>query len=274
MNSEYRMLINGELCEASSKETMEVVNPANGSTVGYAPKCGPEEVNRAAEAARDAAPAWAEKSPTEKAALFFRMAELLRKHREEWAQLETMQYGGPIFKTMNFDMVFDAEHFEFMAGVGRAVTGKSLPVGPQAISMTIRQPIGVVGLITPWNFPLVTAISKITPALMMGNTAVVKPASCAPLTVLKLGELAVEAGFPPGVLNILSGPGSSVGEAIVNHPYVSKINFTGDSETGKRILSLASAAVKPVACELGGLPNPLFIGLNAKVQCRLASHCG
>jgi len=246
------MLIDGELCEASTKETMEVINPANGTVVGYAPKCGPEEVNRAAEAAYRAAPEWAEKSPNEKAAIFFKMAELLRKKRDEWARLETMQYGGPIFKTHNFDMIFDAEHFEFMAGVGRAVTGKSLPVGPQALSMTIRQPLGVVGLITPWNFPLVTAISKITPALMMGNTAIVKPASCAPLTVLKLGELAIEAGFPPGVLNILSGPGSSVGEAIVNHPHVAKISFTGDSETGKRILALASAAVKPIASELGG----------------------
>ena len=169
------MLINGELCEASTKETMEVINPANGTVVGHAPKCGSEEVDRAAEAAYKAAPAWAEKSPTDKAALFFKMAELLRKHREEWAKLETMQYGGPIFKTRNFDMIFDAEHFEFMAGVGRAITGKTLPVGPQAMSMTIRQPLGVVGLITPWNFPLVTAISKITPALMMGNTAIVKP---------------------------------------------------------------------------------------------------
>jgi acyl-CoA reductase-like NAD-dependent aldehyde dehydrogenase len=252
MNSEYRMLINGELCEASTKETMAVINPANGTVVGYAPKGSSEDVNRAAEAAYKAAPAWAETSPNRRAELFFKMAELLRKRREEWAKLETMQYGGPIFKTYNFDMVFDAEHFEFMAGVGRAVTGKSLPVGPQAISMTIRQPLGVVGLITPWNFPLVTAISKITPALMMGNTAIVKPASCAPLTVLKLGELAIEAGFPPGVLNIVSGPGSSVGETIVNHPYVAKISFTGDSETGKRILSLAAAAVKPIASELGG----------------------
>ncbi len=252
MNSEYRMLIDGKLCEAFTKETMDVINPANGSFVGRAPKGSPLEVERAAEAAWNAAPAWAETSPIEKAAVFFRMAALLRKHRDELARLETLQYGGPIFKTSNFDMVFDAEHFEFMAGVGRAVTGKSLPVGPQAVSMTIRQPLGVVGLITPWNFPLVTAISKITPALMMGNTAVVKPASCAPLTVLKLGELAAEAGFPPGVLNIVSGPGPTVGEAIVKHPRIAKINFTGDSETGKRILALASEAVKPVACELGG----------------------
>ncbi len=252
MSSDYRMLIDGELCAASTGETMDVVNPANGKVIAAAPKGGAAEVERAAEAAYRAAPAWAEVSPTDKAALFFRMAGLLRAQREEWAKLETMQYGGPIFKTFNFDMTFDAQHFEFMAGVARAVTGRTLPVGPQAMSMTIRQPLGVVGLITPWNFPLVTAISKITPALMMGNTAVVKPASCAPLTVLKLGELAVEAGFPPGVLNILSGPGSTVGEAIVNHPHVAKVNFTGDSETGKRILALASAAVKPVACELGG----------------------
>lgn len=265
MGSEYRVLIDGKLCESATKETMEVINPANGKVVGLAPKCSALEIDQAAEAAYKAAPAWAEKSPTEKAAIFFKMAQLLRGRRDEWAKLETMQYGGPIFKTHNFDMVFDAEHFEFMAGVARAMTGKTLPVGPQAMSMTIRQPLGVVGLITPWNFPLVTAISKITPALMMGNTAVVKPPSCAPLTVLKLGEVAVEAGIPPGVLNIVTGPGSTVGEALVNHPYIAKVNFTGDSETGKRILALASAAVKPVACELGG-KNAFIVMSDADIK--------
>ena len=117
-----------------------------------------------------------------------------------------MQYGGPIFKTHNFDMTFDAQHFEFMAGVARAMNGETLPVGPQAMSMTIRQPLGVVGLITPWNFPLVTAISKITPALMMGNTAIVKPASCAPLTVLKLGELGNRSRFSAGRAEHPVGP--------------------------------------------------------------------
>ena len=125
MNSEYRVLIDGELCESSTKETMEIVNPANGKVIAHAPRCGSSEIDRAAEAAWNAASAWAETSPTDRAALFFKMAELLRAHREEWAKLETMQYGGPIFKTYNFDMRFDAEHFEFMAGVGRAVTGRS-----------------------------------------------------------------------------------------------------------------------------------------------------
>ena len=118
--------------------------------------------------------------------------------------------------------------------------------------MTIREPLGVLGLITPWNFPLVVALAKIAPALITGNTCVVKPPSCAPLTALRLGELAVEAGLPAGVLNIITGPGSTVGEALVTHPRVAKINFTGDSKTGKRIMALASAAVKPVASELGG----------------------
>jgi acyl-CoA reductase-like NAD-dependent aldehyde dehydrogenase len=118
--------------------------------------------------------------------------------------------------------------------------------------MTVREPLGVLGLITPWNFPLVTAIAKVSPALITGNTCVLKPPSCAPLTVLRLAEFAVEAGLPPGVLNIVTGPGSTVGEALVTHPKVAKINFTGDSSTGKRIMALASAAVKPVASELGG----------------------
>ena len=163
-----------------------------------------------------------------------------------------MQYGGPVFKTGKFDIPAASGLLEYYAGIGRGLSGLTLPAGPSARAMTVREPLGVVGLITPWNFPLVTAMAKVGPALITGNACVLKPPSCAPLTVLRLGEFALEAGVPAGVLNIVTGPGSSVGEALVTHPKVAKINFTGDSYTGKRIMALASTAVKPVASELGG----------------------
>ncbi len=252
MDQPYRMLINGELVEASGKETMEVVNPANGKVIDVVPKCSLVDLNRAVEAAWDAGPAWAGKATGERAKFLFKLAELIMAHHHELAVLETMQYGGPIFKTSNFDIPFAAESLVWMAGIARGLSGLTLPAGPTCRAMTIREPLGVLGLITPWNFPLVTAVSKIGPALITGNTAVVKLPSCAPLTALRLGQLAVEAGIPAGVLNIITGPGSTIGEALVKHEKVAKINFTGDSNVGKRIMELASASVKPVASELGG----------------------
>lgn len=252
MNTDYRMLIDGKLVRAAKGDAMAIVNPANGQVAAMAPKGSAADVDYAVEAARKAGPGWAASYPGERAKVFFKLAGLLRERHEELAKLETTQYGGPMFKTMNFDLPFSAELLEYMAGIGRGLTGLTLPAGPSCRAMTVREPLGVLGLITPWNFPLVTVIAKVAPALITGNTCVVKPPSCAPLTALRFGELAVEAGVPAGVLNIVTGPGASVGEALVKHPDVAKINFTGDSATGKRIMSLASAAVKPVAAELGG----------------------
>ncbi len=252
MDANYRMLINGKLVQASTGATMEIINPANGKAFAVAPKGSPVEIEQAVEAAWQAQPAWGGLYAGDRAKVFFRLAELLRAHKDELAKLETMQYGGPISKTANFDIPTTPDIFEWIAGIARGLSGLTLPTGPNARAMTIREPLGVLGLITPWNFPLVTACSKIAPCLMVGNTCVVKPPSCAPLTVLKLGELAIEAGMPPGVLNIVTGPGGTVGEALVTNPKLAKINFTGDSNTGKRIMSLASSAVKPVASELGG----------------------
>ncbi len=252
MKNTYNILINGRLIQALSGETTEVINPANGRVIDTVPKCGTEELEMAVEAATNAAQGWASKSVAERAKIFFKLAELIRENHDELTGIETMQYGGPVFKTGNFDIPFSSEMLEYMAGIGRAVAGMTLPVNPSCMSMTVREPMGVVGLITPWNFPLVTVLAKVAPALIVGNTAVVKPPSCAPLTALKLGELSIEAGMPAGVLNIVTGPGPVVGEALVKHPVVAKIGFTGDSETGKRIMSLCSTHVKPLACELGG----------------------
>jgi acyl-CoA reductase-like NAD-dependent aldehyde dehydrogenase len=252
MDSKYSMLIDGKLVQASSGATMEIINPADGKAFAIAPKGSPAEIDKAVEAAWKAQPAWAVRHVADRGKLLFELARLIRSHHDELAKLETMQYGGPMFKTSNFDIPFSAELLEYYAGVGRGLSGFTLPAGPTCRAMTVREPLGVVGLITPWNFPLVTALAKVAPALITGNTCVVKPPSCAPLTVLKVGEFAVEAGVPAGLINIVTGPGSTTGEALVTHPKVAKISFTGDSSTGKRIMSLASAAIKPVASELGG----------------------
>lgn len=260
MDHEYRMLINGKLVHASDNAQMEIINPADGNAFAVAPKGSPVEVEKAVEAAWNAQASWGSMYAGDRSRFLFKLAELIRKHYDELWRLETMQYGGPMSKTANFDIPVAADMLEWMAGIGRGLSGLTLPVGSSARAMTVREPLGVLGLITPWNFPLVTAIAKISPALITGNTCVVKPPSCAPLTVLRLAEFAVEAGLPAGVLNIVTGPGNTVGEALVVHPKVAKINFTGDSSTGKRIMSLASTAVKPVASELGG--KNAFIVMN------------
>jgi acyl-CoA reductase-like NAD-dependent aldehyde dehydrogenase len=252
LNQKFYNLIDGKLVKAVKGGPMTVVNPANQKTVAVVPKGTAEDVDLAVAAAKRAKNSWKNTYVGERAQLLYRMAALLRRDAEALAQMETAQYGGPVSKTRRFDIPAAIEEFELMAGMGRSVTGKPITADPSARVMTLREPYGVVGLITPWNFPLVTAVSKLAPALITGNTVVLKPPSTAPLTVLKMAEYFVEAGFPEGVVNIVTGPGSEVGEAIVTHPDVRKISFTGDSHVGKRIMELASPQVKPVASELGG----------------------
>ncbi|NLB30026.1 MAG: aldehyde dehydrogenase [Clostridiales bacterium] len=252
MAHDYKILIGGKLTKPVKNGTMDVINPADNSVVATVPRCTAEDVDLAVKAAQKAAKGWKNTYIGERAEYLFKLAARIRENSDELILLETAQYGGPVSKTSNFDIPSASGELEFMAGLGRAATGLTISANPSARVMTVREPLGVVGLISPWNFPLVTAVSKLAPALIMGNACVLKPASCAPLTVLKLAEYCVEAGIPDGVVNILTGPGSEVGEAIVTHPGVDKISFTGDSSVGKRILSLAAPRVMPVAAELGG----------------------
>jgi acyl-CoA reductase-like NAD-dependent aldehyde dehydrogenase len=252
MSREYNILINGELKQAISGAEMDVINPANGEKVASVPKCDERDVDAAVKAANDAREGWRGTYVGERAELLFALAAIIEAHKDELIPLETAQYGGPVSKTSRFDIPFAWKEFQYIAGLGRSLTGLTISGDPKARMMTVREPHGTVGLITPWNFPLVTAVSKLAPALITGNTAVLKPASCAPLTVLRLGEYIKEAGIPDGVVNIVTGPGNVVGEAIVTHPGVAKINFTGDSHVGKRIYELAADRIMPVASELGG----------------------
>ncbi len=269
IKEDFRLLIDGKLCRPVFGGTMEVINPANNKVTAVVPRCTPEDVDLAAKAAEKARLAWKNTYIGDRAGMMLKLAAIIRDHESELVQMETAQYGGPILKTSNFDIPSASGELEYIAGLGRGMMGHTIGADPGARVLTLREPYGVVGLISPWNFPLVTAVSKLAPALITGNTCIMKPASCAPLTVLKLGEYVIEAGIPAGVVNIVVGPGQVVGEAIVTHPLVSKINFTGDSEVGKRILSLASRYVKPVAAELGGKNAMLILddaALDAAVE--------
>lgn len=252
MAHDYKILIDGKLTKPVKNGTMDVINPADNTVVATVPRCTAEDVDLAVKAAEKAKKGWKNTYIGERAEYLMKLAQKIRDNKDELIALETSQYGGPVSKTSNFDIPSASGEFEFMAGLGRATTGLTISANPNARVMTVREPLGVVGLISPWNFPLVTAVSKLAPALIMGNTCVLKPASCAPLTVLKLAEYCVEVGIPAGVVNILTGPGGEVGEAIVTHPGIDKISFTGDSKVGKRILELAAPRVMPVAAELGG----------------------
>ncbi len=252
MVQQFKVLINGEWKDSSTGEKLDIVNPATGEIIGQAPKCSEIEVNEAVAAAAKAAPAWAGMPMSERSKLLLASSRLIMENIEELAKLETLEQGSPIRKTMNFDVPLCAEQLEYFAGTARAIKGETLPVGPWCLSSTVREPLGVVGLITPWNFPALMVIWKLGAALVTGNTCIVKPPSTAPLTTLKLGEIMMEAGIPAGVVNVITGPGSQVGEALVQHPDVAKIGFTGDTATGKRIMKLASDTVKQVGLELGG----------------------
>jgi len=265
MVDKYKVLINGEWLDSSTGEYIKIVNPATGEIIAEAPKCGVEDVSKAVEAASHAAPAWGAMPMGERSKILLKASRLIMERQEELANLETKEQGSPIRKTMNFDVPLCAEQLEYFAGTARAITGETLPVGPWCMSSTVREPLGVVGLITPWNFPALMVIWKLGAALVTGNTCIVKPPSTAPLTTLKLGEIFVEAGVPAGVLNIITGPGNIVGEALVTNPKVAKIGFTGDTVTGKRIMQLASDTVKQVGLELGG-KNAFVVLEDAKID--------
>jgi acyl-CoA reductase-like NAD-dependent aldehyde dehydrogenase len=252
MKKQYQAFISGKWVDAAGGKTMDVINPADGNPFATVAKCDEKDVDRAVSAAVAAGADWAAMPVSERSKLLLEASRLITARAEELAVLETMEQGSPLRKTKNFDIPQCAEQFEYFAGVARGMTGETLPIGPWCRSWTVREPLGVVGLITPWNFPVLMVVWKLGAALVTGNTCVVKPPSVAPLTTLLLAELLTDAGIPSGVVNVVTGPGNVVGEALVRHPQVAKIGFTGDTATGKRIVTLAGESVKPVGLELGG----------------------
>jgi acyl-CoA reductase-like NAD-dependent aldehyde dehydrogenase len=230
--------------------TLTVLEPATEQVLAELPRAGPEEADAAVARAKAAYPAWRAVSPPDRARLLHRLADALAENREGLAVMEARNAGKPIGDARGeMDMVADT--FRYYAGAPERALGDTIPV-PGGVAMTFREPLGVVALITPWNFPLTIASWKLAPALAAGNTVVLKPAELTPLTALEFERLAVEAGIPDGVVNVVVGPGSTAGARLVEHPDVAKVAFTGSTEVGRRIAASAAQTIKRVTLELGG----------------------
>lgn len=246
------LIINGEFKEADSGRTITLSNPANSDPLAEVPQAGPEDIEKSVKAAHRAfSGPWKRLSTRERCRLLLNLSQLIRNHADELARLESRNVGKPIRESRD-EVNLAADCFQYYAGAVDKVGGSTIPVAAPGVNLTFREPPGVCGLIVPWNFPIAIASWKIAPALAMGNTVVVKPAEQTPLTALRLGQLALEAGIPPGVLNVVTGPGNVIGESLVRHPLVHKISFTGSTEIGKKVMRLAAEGMKRLTLELGG----------------------
>jgi betaine-aldehyde dehydrogenase len=251
LEREASLMIGGQASRPSGG-TSELHDPATGEPFATVGAADADDVDRAV---RDADAAfrgdWKRMTPRERASILLRIASAIRDAAGELEQLESQNVGKPIREARD-EVALAADCFEYYAGAVTKVGGSTIPVSAPGVSLTFREPLGVCGIIVPWNFPLAITSWKVAPALAMGNTVVLKPAELTPLTALRLAELALEAGLPPGVLNVVCGRGSEVGEAIVRHPMVRKIGFTGSTEVGMAVMKLAADSIKRVTLELGG----------------------
>ena len=271
MSSTYRNLIGDKWVAAASGKTFTSVNPANhDEIVGEFPASGPEDVDAAVRAAKAAYPAWSLMPAPKRGEILFRVARLLAEHKEELSRLMTREMGKVIAEARG-DVQEAIDVAYYMAGEGRRLFGQTVPSEmPDKFAMAIRRSIGVVGIITPWNFPVAIPAWKLFPALICGNTAVLKPASDTPACMVRFIELLTEGGIPAGVVNVVTGSGAEVGNAIVDHPEVRVISFTGHTETGIEISRRAAETLKRVSLELGG-KNPIVIWEDADLDLALDS---
>ena len=255
-----RLLIGGQWVEAA--EAFDTINPATGEVLTRIAEASAADVDTAVAAARhafeDRNGAWRKMSASERGRLIWKIADLVEKNIEELAELETLDNGKPIFESRYVDIPMVIDVLRYYAGWATKIHGETVNTSETAFTYTLREPVGVVGLIVPWNFPLLLASWKLGPALACGNTIVIKPAEQTPLTMLRFGQLAMEAGLPAGVLNILTG-GPEVGKAIVRHPGIDKIAFTGSTSVGKDVVRGSADSLKRITLELGGKsPNIVF----------------
>src|ERR1700726_82251 len=260
-----KLLINGKWVEAASGKTFATYNPATGEVLANVAEGDREDIDRAVKAARAAFETgpWSKTSPAARGKMIWKLADLIEKHLEEFAQLESLDNGKPLAIARVADVPLTIEHMRYYAGWATKIEGNTIPLtlAPPSkfLAYTVREPVGVVGQIIPWNFPLLMAAWKLGPALAAGCTVVLKPAEQTPLSALRLGELLQEAGFPDGVINIVPGYGETDGAALAAHPDVDKIAFTGSTEVGKLIVHAATGNLKKVSLELGGKsPNVVF----------------
>src|SRR4051812_6387617 len=258
-----QILIGGAWVEGSSGETLETLDPGSGQRLATVPLGSAADIDAAVNAAAAALDSWKRTAPLERARILFRIADLLEEHIEELAILETLDTGKPIGHSTGYDLPSAINEFRYMSGLASRVNGHASPLatmpGGLFHSYTRREPVGVVGAIVPWNFPLANAAWKIAPALACGNTVVVKPSEQTPLTTLRAAELMEEAGLPAGVLNVVTGDGKTTGAALARHPGVNKLTFTGSTATGREIARAAAENMTRVSLELGGKsPNVIF----------------
>jgi len=247
----YKNLVGGEWVDAASGATMEVINPATGETIAEVPSCGAEDVDRAVDAANKALPEWLDATPKERSELLHKLADVMDEHAEELAQLESLNVGKPLMASRD-EMPFSSDNLRFFAGAARHLEGQSTGEYIKGYtSMIRREPLGIVGGICPWNYPLMMAVWKMGPGLAAGNVQILKPSEQTPLSLLRFVQLAQDV-IPAGVLQVVTGDGVPVGERIVSHPDVRLVSLTGDVATGKTIARNAADTLKRVHLELGG----------------------
>jgi len=256
---EYGLFINGESAEPASGEIRELGEPATGESLARVAVAGEADVDRAVEAAQAAlAGDWGKTPPTERSRLLHALADAIHANRKELAELEVRNVGKAI-SSVKAELAQGIENFRFYASAIGSIAGRSNPIGGSLLFYSLKEPVGVAGQIVPWNYPLMMTTWKLAPALAAGCTVVLKPDSATPLTALRMAELAGEVGFPPGTINVVPGPGTTIGAYLVRHPGVDKIAFTGSTATGSEIMRLASDPIKRLTLELGGKsPNIVF----------------
>ncbi len=268
----HDLLIDGKRLPPGTGEYSVNINPATEEPIALVAQGSAQDVDTAVKAARAALKVWNGMRAAERGRILMRFSELLREHQDEIVALESLDAGKPLAAVKRQDVPAAIDTLAYYAGWCDKINGQVVPVRPDALTYTIREPVGVVGAIVPWNFPLMIGMWKIAPALACGCTMVVKPAEITPLSALRVGELALEAGVPPGVLNIVTGKGRVVGDAIVAHPDIDKVTFTGSPSVGRGILQGAAGNFKRVTLELGGKSaNVIFADANIDNAVRAAA---
>lgn len=264
--TDHALYIGGKWAPSGSAKRVDVVDPATNRTIARVASGTKEDVGAAVEAARAAfeSPEWRDLDPSKRGRLLWLLGQQVRDHFDELARLESLNVGKPIREAKG-DIAYVYKLFEYYAGLADKIQGDTIPIPGARLDYTLREPLGVTAHIAPWNYPLLLACRGIAPALAAGNTVVLKPATLTPLTALKLGEIAGTMGFPPGVLNVITGPGREVGEALAHHPDVDSVTFTGSTETGKQLLKIVADRVVPTTLELGG-KNPQIVLPDARLD--------
>ncbi len=269
-----QLLINGEWIASSDKSTTSLINPATEEKLCDVATATPQDVESAVASSRaafDSGP-WSKLDGSARAKLMWKLADLVERDAAEIARLETMNQGKPIFESLKIEVPFIASLLRYYAGWADKLEGETIPVVPGFLNYTLREPVGVVGMIIPWNFPLLLTVWKLAPALAAGCVTIVKPSELTPLTALKLGALCLEAGIPAGVVNVVTGRGSIAGQALLDARGVDKIAFTGSTEVGRTVMRSAAGTIKRVSLELGG-KSPNIVFADAKLDAAANGAC-